>query len=706
MPPKAAAAHEPVTHGLPARALDDERAKPQGRSEGELRALAAELEVKRRELAVASRSQAEFLANLSHELRSPLNSVLILSRLLTDNLEGNLSEKQLSFARTIYSSGSDLLALINDVVDLSRIQAGALSLEAEELSLQELCDQAAYNFRQLAAERGIALSVELAPGLPKTVFTDGRRLQQVLKNLLHNAFKFTERGRVTLSARPAQDEDPREPAVLFAVTDTGIGVPDAERATIFEPFQQVGGKPVRGQRGAGLGLSLVRELCRVLGGEVRLAHSSVGGSTFTARIPLRLPSASKAPPPSSPRVSVAADPGSIAPANARGAVLMLGSADPEIVRLLTAEAATAGLELIVRARADEGVRLEPVRGVVLDLRPPGLEGWIWLDRMVRDPSTRHVPVFALAGERERARAARLGAFVIEAATQAEIAWAFDQMSWHHPAQQRRLLAFDPLGRLGAVALGADLETRRVSTLEELSSALSLERYHALFVATEGLEAPLQAILDAVPERSRRLPIVIFAPHPPSAQEAELLVRHSEGRMLALGSDVELLGFELSIALHRPSSSLDAPESERLERAGDARLSLSGLKVLIIDDDVRNIFAMTSALERHGVRVLYAETGRQGLELLAQTPDIRAVLVDIRMSEQNGYEVVRAIRDDPRRASLPLIAVTANAMPADREKCLSSGATHYLPKPTTPALLVSTLRVVTARPSVSDADSKG
>lgn len=697
MPPNAAAVHESAVHGLPSRVSEEERAKTLDRREVELRALAGELEARREQLAVASRCQAEFLANLSHELRTPLNSVLILSKLLVDNVEANLTDKQQSFARTIHSSGCDLLGLINDVIELSRIEAGALALEPEEISLEDLCGQVSLGFKHLAAERGITFSLELAPGLPRTLVTDGRRLHQVLKNLLLNAFKFTERGRVTLSVEPAAASDIRdraEPSVLFSVIDTGIGVPDAQRDAIFQPFQQAGAKPIRGQRGAGLGLSLVRELSKLLGGEAHLAHSSASGSTFTVRIPARGTLAARGA--SLARVSRAPEASSAAVVAASGSAIVLVSADAELARALEPVTARAGLDLLRRVRADEVVASATLRGVVLDLRAPGLEGWIALDRMVRDSRSRHVPIFALVNQRDRARAARLGAFVVDAVTHGELEWIVQEAGWREPMQPRKLLGLATTSRLRAVALGTDLETRRVATAAELLHALATERFHALLVEAGAPGVDLREILEGLPATARRMPIVVHSERALAEHEIELLALHDAQHMVALADSDDLVALELSIALHRAHGSFSAAERERLERAARAWFSVHGLEVLIIDDDVRNIFAMTSALERHGVRVLYAESGRQGLDLLAQSPGIDAVLVDIRMSDQNGYEVVRAIRDNPSRASLPLIAVTANAMPADREECLASGATHYLAKPTTAALLVSTLRVATTR----------
>ena len=437
---KILAAHE-------APRAEDERARLLERRERELQVARAELEAREKQLAISSRYRSEFLANMSHELRTPLNSVLILSRLLGDNVDANLTEKQVSFARTIHTSGTDLLALINDVIDLSRVEAGTLMLELDELSLEDMCTQLRQGFAQLARERGIELVVEVAHGVPRTIFIDGRRLQQALKNLLLNALKFTERGRVTLTVRTAdaggaQSRGPEgaRPDIVFAVRDTGIGIPEDQRATIFEPFHHSDGKPIRGRRGSGLGLTLVRDFARLLGGDASLEASGPLGSTFALRVPWRRSPDSMPPPASEPALMPSAGADRDAATAASHPLLLLASGDAGVARVLRPIAERAGLDIVTRARPEASLVVgAPPLGIVLDLRPVGLEGWISLDQLRRDLGMRQVPVFALTAPCDRRAAQRLGAFVLEAATEREMEWVAREVSWLAPQRPRKLL---------------------------------------------------------------------------------------------------------------------------------------------------------------------------------------------------------------------------------------------------------------------------
>jgi signal transduction histidine kinase/DNA-binding response OmpR family regulator/HAMP domain-containing protein len=560
------------------------------------------LEEKAEQLALTSRYKSEFLANMSHELRTPLNSLLILSKLLADNAQGNLNDKQTEFARTINSAGSDLLNLINDILDLSKIESGTVSIEVGDMPMPNLKVHMERTFRQLAADKGLDFNVKFDAKLPATIRTDEKRLQQIVLNLLSNAFKFTSKGNVTLGVRCAESGwSPMHPmlrnadrAIEIAVTDTGIGIPEEKQKLIFEPFHQADGTTSRKYGGTGLGLSISREIARLLGGELQVRSKPGEGSTFTLYIPFetevdaglaisstpaRYDNSGAVVPNALPatfevnddRDDLGKDPFVlIVEDDATFATILLDAAHEA---RLKAVVSTAGAGTLAMAR-----KLQPT-AITLDLGLSDIDGFVLLDLLKHDPQTSHVPIHVISGVDRSKSVIGMGAFGIT----------------EKPAER------------------ADL----VAVFKEL-------RQHAQ---------------SQKPKRKKSAAV-------------------------------------------RPAS-LHLPE-------------LAGAKVLIVDDDIRNIFSLTSVLESHDVEVVHAERGKDGILILEQTPGVDVALIDIMMPEMDGYETMQQIRKLPQLAELPLIAVTAKAMKGDREKCLDAGASDYIAKPVDIELLLALLRVWVAR----------
>jgi CheY-like chemotaxis protein/signal transduction histidine kinase/HAMP domain-containing protein len=697
----------------------------------------SEIEEKAEQLALTSKYKSEFLANMSHELRTPLNSLLILSKMLSENVEGNLSTKQVGFATTIHASGTDLLALINDILDLSKIESGTIAVEPGEVRLGDLRDYVEQNFRHVAQQKGLDFSVELQGGLPASVVTDAKRLQQILKNLLSNAFKFTEHGHVTMEVKLASYGWSRgheilnqaDAVIAFSVTDTGIGIPEEKQRIIFEAFQQADGTTSRRYGGTGLGLSISREIARLLGGEIRVVSVPGTGSTFTfylARHYVAVPQITGAPrpimrAPMLPRppmpvdpigpIELAAPPASVPKAahddretiEPGDQVLLIVEDDVHFARILLDAAHDQGLKGVIAPEGGIGFnlaqKLKP-SGIALDLRLPDLEGWAVLDRLKHHPATRHVPVAIFSADDHRHRALRMGAvsFVLKPTTIEAVNLAIETMARFAEAEPRRLLVVedDVRERESIVELvgGEGVVTKAVGTGHEALAALEVEDYHCMVL---DLGLPDMKGIDLLTHIKQReqpdsLPVIVYTGRDLGAKEETELRKFVEAIIVKDVRSPERLLYETSLYLHRNDATLSEVQRRVLDELERTVPALASSKILVVDDDVRNIFAITSALERHGANVVFAENGRDGLELLEKTPNVRAVLMDIMMPEMDGYEVIRRIRAEPRYRGLPVIAVTAKAMQTDREKCIEAGATDYIAKPVDVEHLLSLLRV--------------
>jgi HAMP domain-containing protein/signal transduction histidine kinase/CheY-like chemotaxis protein len=700
-----------------------------------------ELENKAKQLALTSKYKSEFLANMSHELRTPLNSLLILSDQLSKNHDGNLTGKQQEFAKTIHSSGNDLLMLINDILDLSKIESGTVAVDAGDLRLDDLQGYVERTFRHVAENKNLAFITRFDPRLPRSIYTDAKRLQQIIKNLLSNAFKFTHHGHVTLSVEPAtggwnreNEELNRAAEVLcFAVSDTGIGIPADKQQIIFEAFQQADGSTSRKYGGTGLGLAISRELSRLLSGEIRLVSAPGGGSTFnlylpTVYAPTRLNrkgvAAAEAAPaapalPARPAPEPAPEPEDAGQAvnefgddrndiHAGDRVLLIVENDQGFARFLLDAAREKGFKGLVTSRGAAGLALareyDP-DAVTLDIHLPDIDGWRVLDRLKKDTVTRHVPVCVISTDdsKDRALASGCMAFLAKPIPSREVLdKLLDHLSDYLARPARRLLVVepDPAKRDQLKVRLTDPEVLVTAVPDAAAARRALaEQPTDCVVAGPGADGLSEAFApggafgaDAPAHLSTRLPVLLFTDGQPADEGgADPWRRVAEACTVRRVHSPDVLIDLATFYLHRPFAKL--PEAQRLRLAELDRTDkiLAGRKVLIVDDDMRNIFALSTVLEEHDMVIASADNGRDAITMLQEDPGVEIVLMDIMMPEMDGMETMREIRKVPRLKNLPIVAVTAKAMKGDREKCIEAGAWDYLSKPVDPEQLLAVLR---------------
>jgi HAMP domain-containing protein/CheY-like chemotaxis protein/GAF domain-containing protein len=685
------------------------------------------LEGKAKELALTSKYKSEFLANMSHELRTPLNSILVLGQQLTDNPDGNLTTKQVEFARTIHGAGTDLLNLISDILDLSKIESGTVSVDAEEVFFTNLLEMLGRPFRHEAENRRVSFEIDTDPKLPRSLVTDSKRLQQVLKNLLSNAFKFTEKGSVRLSVFSVDsgwsDGHPilnaAASVVAFEVSDTGIGIPLDKQRIIFEAFQQADAGTSRKYGGTGLGLAISRELASLLGGEIQLRSMPGAGSTFTLYVPQTYVGSSTAVIANSERTSpylkanlqlpaivneqiverVEDDRDLVQPGDS---VLLVVEDDPHYARILCDLARDKGFKVLVAMRGSEALafaqEFRPT-AISLDVFLPDMLGWAVLNHLKQDPQTRHIPVQILTMDEDWHHGLSRGAFsfVTKPTTPEGLDGAFLRIKeYARPRVKKLLIVEDNAAEQLSIRelLGADdIDIAVVDKGETALSVLDTEKYDCVVLDLRLPDMSGFEVLERI-NRSpslRELPVVVFTGKDLSPEEDARL--HTLARSVVV-KDVESperLLDETALFLHRVVTDLPPEKQKLLDRLHRSDEALIGRKVLVVDDDVRNIFALSSVLERRGMTVLTAGTGREAIQTLESTPDIAIVLMDIMMPEMDGYETMQVIRQNSEFRRLPIIALTAKAMKGDREKCLEAGASEYMAKPVNTDQLLSGLR---------------
>ncbi|HET9251922.1 MAG TPA: HAMP domain-containing protein [Candidatus Eisenbacteria bacterium] len=683
------------------------------------------LEEKASELALTSKYKSEFLANMSHELRTPLNSILILGQQLGDNPDGNLSPKQVEFARSIHGAGTDLLNLITDILDLSKIESGTVTVDAEEIYFTTLLETVRRTFRHEAENRKLTFDVQVDPQLGGTMVTDPKRLQQVLKNLLSNAFKFTEHGGVRLNVAVAAGGWSMEnltlrnaPAVVsFEVSDTGVGIPPEKQKIIFEAFQQADASTSRKYGGTGLGLAISRELAHLLGGEIQLRSTPGRGSTFTLYLPVAYAGPSVTPEEedgdgarhltrySSVRLperaveKVPDDRGGIAPGDT---TLLIVEDDPHYARVIVDLAHDIGFKVLVAQRGLDALELARQyhpSAISLDVFLPDMLGWTVLSHLKQDPATRHIPVQIVTLDEDRQHGLARGAFAfLTKPTSPEgLEAALARIKEYSAPRRKRLLVVedDPLEQISIAALLGhdDVEIESATTAAEALRALRSERFDCAVVDLRlpdmsGLEM-LEQLRDD--HALAGLPVIVFTGKELTAEEDAQLHTLARSVVVKGVESPERLLDETSLFLHRVISDMPQEKQRMLDRLYRTDDDLVGRSVLVVDDDVRNIFALSSALERRGMTVLTASTGREALEILESTPGIAIVLMDVMMPEMDGYQTMNAIRGKSEFRRLPIVALTARAMKGDREKCLEAGASDYLAKPVNTEQLLSVLR---------------
>jgi signal transduction histidine kinase/HAMP domain-containing protein/DNA-binding response OmpR family regulator len=727
-----------------ARLLEEQNTKVEVKNR-EVEQARASLEEKATQLSLISKYKSEFLANMSHELRTPLNSLLILAKLLSENKDTNLSDKQVEYAKTIYAAGGDLLTLINEILDLSKVEAGKMQVEPRTVAFSELIEFVERQFGPVAEQKGLEFAVSVDESAASAIVTDQQRLQQVLKNLLANAFKFTDTGSVKLlihAARPGTVFS--EPALTqtsevigFSVMDSGIGIPRDKQRLIFEAFQQADGTTSRKYGGTGLGLSISREIARLLGGEIRVDSKPGVGSTFTLYLPatyqnkaepgidgllssdvaeaLRAPT----PVPPAPRdqeVSTEPDPILLHPVEddrerlrEGDRVLLIIEDDIKFARIMVNLARERGFKAVVATRGDTGLslanELQPA-AITLDLQLPVLDGWSVLGRLKKNPRTRHIPVHVISVVEKEDRSAVLGAFAYleKPVTKESLDAAFAHISTFIERSVRRLLLVESdegqakeITEL--VGTGDDVDVTVVASAKAALAELGKGEFDCMVVDVSRPGREGLGLIEKVKRMPsyRTLPVVVYNGKDLAPAEEHVARKYAESVIMKStdGSREQLLN-DTALFLHRVEDTLPEQARELLRERRGREDSIADRTVLVIDDDIRNIFALTSVLESHAVHVLYAENGRTGIESLTKHPEVDVVLLDIMMPELDGYETLRRIRKDPRYRALPIIAITAKALKEDREKCFHAGAFDYLPKPIEPDKLVDLVRFWTRR----------
>jgi signal transduction histidine kinase/CheY-like chemotaxis protein/CHASE3 domain sensor protein len=687
------------------------------------------LQVQTRELARASRYKSDFLANMSHELRTPLNSSLILSKLLADNPQGNLSEEQVKYAETIQSAGNDLLALINDVLDLSKVEAGRMELRPESVRLAQLVEDLSRSFEPLAVQKGLAFRTQILSNCPQTIETDRQRLEQVLKNLLSNAIKFTEAGEVVLGVN--RDAEGR---ISFAVTDTGIGIAEHERQVIFEAFRQADGTTNRTYGGTGLGLSISRELVRLLGGDIHLESEPGRGSTFTVTIPevyrplfmqpiasilssqSRLTSDAEARPAPRPAQPAGTETPTLTRraeddrerlTGDRNAILVVEDDEP-FARILYDLAHELDFQCLIATTAEEGQRMAVQylpSAVVLDIGLPDHSGLSVLDRLKHDARTRHIPVHVVSASDYSQTALELGAvgYMLKPVKREELVKALKQLETRLAQRMRRVLVVedDPIQRdsLRGLLSSHEVETVGTGTAAECLELLRDSTFDCMVLDLSLPDASGYSLLETLSSEDTYAfpPVIVYTGRDLSAEEEQRLRRYSKSIIIKGAKSPERLLDEVTLFLHQVVSELPLVQQRMLEKARSRDAVLEGRRVLIVEDDVRNVFALTSILEPRGAVVQIARNGREALEALersltdpGQTIDL--VLMDVMMPEMDGLTATREIRRRPQWKKLPVIILTAKAMKDDQERCLAAGANDYMAKPLDVEKLLSLVRV--------------
>ncbi len=713
----------------------------------EVEAARLALEEKAEQLALTSKYKSEFLANMSHELRTPLNSLLILSKLLTENKDGNLSEKQIEYAQTIHSSGTDLLSLINDVLDLSKVEAGKMPVNATDVSISELKSSLERSFGAVAHEKGLDFTVTIAEDVPATIRTDAQRLEQVLRNLLSNAVKFTPSGSVKVSVRKADTGrrfansvlDTAPSVLAFAVTDTGLGIAKEKQRLIFEAFQQADGTTSRKFGGTGLGLSISREIARLLGGEIRVESAPDKGSTFTLFLPAEYQESS-GPGRRTPRttqvpvldvaVATHAYPNPTwRPTPSRGTAavperraeqylvqddrlniepgdrtILIVESDLNFAKVLLDMARDKHFKGLVALDGDGALtaanEFRP-DAITLDIDLPGMDGWKVLERLKHNPATRHIPVHVISGIERRQQGLKAGAiaYLEKPVSQAALEEAFRKIATFIDDIPKHLLVVedDATQRDAIVELIAheDVDIKAVDSAEAALAELSSGSHYDCVVLDLGLKDmsgfDFLEKVKSHPEMSD-LPIIVYTGKQLTATEETRIKKYAETIIVKDVKSPERLLDETALFLHRVEAKLPDNKRKMLEQLHDADVVISGKNVLIVDDDVRNIFSLTSVLEDHGMEVRFAENGRDAIASLKGDSNVDVILMDVMMPEMDGYDTMRAIREIPEFKALPIIALTAKAMKGDREKCITAGASDYITKPVDTEQLISLLRV--------------
>ncbi|MGQ2965187.1 response regulator [Methylophilus sp.] len=674
------------------------------------------LEKKAQELQKSSQYKSEFLANMSHELRTPLNSALILSKLLADNAQGNLDQEQVSFAETIYASGNDLLNLINDILDISKVEAGKLELNLLPVSVQSIADAMKMSFDAQAREKKLQFNIAVGKQAPAHITTDKFRLEQILKNLLSNAFKFTQAGEVAFSIDAAANGQ-----IAFSVRDSGIGINSDQLENIFEAFHQADGSISRKYGGTGLGLSISRDLARLLGGELTVESTPGTGSIFTLTCPLEISAviATQEPaveirpvvmPPAAPpklqepealaTPAFADDRDNIQHANR---LVLIIEDETDFARILYDISHEMQYSCLVAHTAAQGLRLAKAfkpQAILLDIRLPDASGLTVLQQLKEDPETRHIPVHALSATEQQDAALQLGAigYAVKPKSRDELKEVFLKLEEKYTQQIKRVLVVedDARQRQSVIQLlsDEDIEIVAVELGEQALQQLHQQVFDCMIIDLKLPDMKGNQLLQRMSSEHILSfpPVIVYTGRNLTREEEMELRKYSNSIIIKGARSPERLLDEVTLFLHKVESQLSAEHQSMLKTIRSRDRVFEGRKILLVDDDVRNIFALTKVLEHKGLNVDIARNGREAIEKLQALDDIDLVLMDIMMPEMDGYEAMREIRKDARYTRLPIIALTAKAMKDDQELCMKAGASDYLAKPVDIDRLQSLLRI--------------
>ncbi|MEK5059263.1 histidine kinase [Paenibacillus sp. FSL H7-0326] len=727
------------------RALEEQVQQVEEKNE-QIEETKRQLEQQAMQLSITSKYKSEFLANMSHELRTPLNSLLILSQLLTENKEGNLSDKQKEYAQTIYMSGADLLKMIDEILDLSKVESGKMDINHEKVSLQDLRNFVQQNFAPVALSKDLKLAFEVKDELPESFITDGHRVKQVLRNLLSNAFKFTSEGSITVSMRQADDSelphyiDMDVPFLAISVNDTGIGIAPDKKDLIFEAFQQVDGTTSRKYGGTGLGLSISRELARLLGGEIMLDSTEGKGSTFTLYLPLltdaKLGEQRELPVEQGEAAAAQESRGRYLPQGRSvlnavqseaisqiassttvinnikddrdtikegDRVMLIIEDDPKFANILMDMTRARGFKALVALQGDVGLDTAKEYipdAIILDIQLPVMDGWAVLNELKANLSTRHIPVHVISVIDDIKQGLMMGAiaYLKKPSTREALDNAFSHIESYIDKSLKRLLIVedDAIQRNAIIELidHDDVAITAVSTGREALDELRNVKYDCMVLDLMLTDMTGFELLDQVRDNAslNDLPIIIYTGKELDSKEELELRKYAESIIIKDVKSPERLLDETTLFLHRVEANLPEDKRQILQNLYNKETLFEGKRILLVDDDIRNVFALSSVLEGYRMEVTFAENGREALEILERDQGYDLVLMDMMMPEMDGYEAMRRIREMPEFDKLPIIALTAKAMKDDRSKCIEAGASDYVKKPIQTDQLLSLMRV--------------
>jgi CheY-like chemotaxis protein/CHASE3 domain sensor protein len=707
----------------------EEQAQALEQQKDDLRDAQAVLTLKATELERSNQYKSEFVANMSHELRTPLNSSLILAKLLADNKDGNLSAEQVKYAQTISSANNDLLALINEILDLSRIEAGKVEIVPEPVAVSRSVEALVKALEPLAREKGLQLSAVVEPGTPDRIESDAQRLGQILKNLLSNALKFTERGTVSLRVFSSPPS-----SVSFAVRDTGIGILPEQQSVIFEAFRQADGSTQRRYGGTGLGLSISRDLALLLGGEIAVASTPNEGSVFTLTLPVAyagrktvhmLPlaepptrdvtaggkaagAAAEIAGPGRPRPgpsSIEDDRDRLAP-DAR--LILIVEDDPRFADILCDLAHEMRFQCIVTHSASDALAAVATyrpSAILLDVKLPDHSGLGVLDQLKRDPLTRHIPVHVLSVADYSQQALELGAvgYALKPVKREQLVEALQRLEAKFSQTLRRVLVVEDDERqresIRQLLANGDVEIVGVGSAGEALCQLQAVTFDCMVMDLSLPDVSGYELLEQMAEQEDVSfpPVIVYTGKALTRDQEQLLRRFSRSIIIKDARSPERLLDEVTLFLHQVESKLPVEHQRMLREARHREATLDGRRILVVEDDVRNVFALTSLLEPKGAKVEIARNGREALDALGRSLTTAAggidlVLMDVMMPEMDGLTAMREIRKRPEWKTLPIIALTAKAMRDDQEQCLSAGANDYIAKPLDVERLLSLVRV--------------